>query len=299
MSSAIRTKKWRLKQKEELGEKNFRKLETQRRQIRRRKRKLESLNRYESQDKERGEDDLGAIKDSELGSLQDDIYSEKSDLSPGDITENYHIFKSPSTCIVAGPTMSGKSTLMCKILDYKDKIISPPVEEIIWCYGIESPQLLELKNKYPGIKLHRGLPDLEKLSQLPRGVRRMLVIDDLMSETKGGILTNLFTKYSHHMDCSVFYLCQNILNNAREMRNIYLNAMYKILFYNPGDLTQISLLNNRMYPGHPQFLCKVLKEVSKQPHGFILLDQHPKTPNDLRVKSHIFPGQENYIYLPS
>lgn len=297
MSSAIRSKKWRLKQKEGLGVKGFNKIESLKKKFNRQKKKLLKNAALVEELKRKHDPPLKKIPNPL--SLDKDIFSKVGVFRPCDICENYHVFRHPATVLVAGPTFSGKSHLMRQILENKDQMLRPPVEEVIWCYGIESPQLVSLKEKFPDIKLHRGLPDLDRLASLPKGVKRALVIDDLMNETKGNVVSNLFTKIAHHMDISVFYLCQNVLNNNKEMRNIFLNAMYKVLFYNPGDLTQITLLNNRMYPGHPKFLRSVLKEVAKEPHGFMLLDQHPLTPDDLRVKSHVFPNNHfNYIYLP-
>jgi len=231
--------------------------------------------------------------------LQDDIYSAGSSMKEGDISQPHLVFKHPFTCLIAGPTSSGKTVFTIKVLENMDEMIEPNVKEILWCYGIESPQLTTLKQKFPSIlKLHKGLPDLAKLSALDTSVNRILLIDDLMQETKGNTVANLFSKGAHHLNMSVVYIVQNVFNQNKEMRNIFLNAQYKVLFNNPSDVTQLTVLNSRMFPGHPKFLKEVMRDAARKPHAHIVLDVHPRTPEDLRVRSEVFPGQDNNVFLP-
>ena len=232
-------------------------------------------------------------------SLEDDIYSSPKGnvYTESDISQSHLVFKHPFNSMIAGPTSSGKTVFTTRILDNRDAMIDPKIEEIIWCYGIESPQLPKLKERFPAIlKLHKGLPDLDKFQS--GGVNRLLVLDDLMNETRGNTVANLFSKGAHHMNMSVIYIVQNVFNQNREMRNIFLNSMYKVLFNNPSDMTQLTTLNSRMFPGSTNFLKDIMKQVSKKSHPYITLDLHPDTPDDLRVRSHIFPEEHNSVYLP-
>ena len=146
--------------------------------------------------------------------------------------------------------------------------------------------------------MHKGLPDLERLASTPTNENRMIVIDDLMSETKGGTVSNLFTKGAHHLNISVVYITQNMFFQNGEMRSIFLNAHYKVMFNNKGDMTQLTNLNTKMFPGKPQFLQSVMKSVCASPYPYIVLDVHPKTPDELTVRSHVFPHEDNNVYLP-
>ena len=235
-------------------------------------------------------------------SLQDDIYSGKNGAAfkEGDITQRHLVFKQPFTCLIAGPTSSGKTVFTSRLLDNRQTMIEPNVDEIIWCYGIESPQLAKLKERFPGVlKLHKGLPDIDKLGSMDSNVNRLLVLDDLMTETRGNTVANLFSKGAHHMNISVIYVVQNVFNQNREMRNVFLNAQYKVLFNNPSDLNQLTVLNSRMFPGHSNFLKSVMNDASqKKSHAYVVLDVHPRTPQDLRVRTDIFPGEDNNVYLP-
>lgn len=232
----------------------------------------------------------------------EDIYgdSKSSSFHECDIHESFLVFRHPFTCLIAGPTSSGKTMFTIRLITHREQMIRPKIDEILWFYGIETAQLANLKNDFPGlIKFQKGLPDLDKLSRMDRGLNRLLIIDDLMTETRGNTITNLFSKGAHHLNLSVIYIVQNMFNQNKEMRNIFLNAQYKVLFSNPSDLTQLSVLNSRMYPGHPHFLKRVMdKARAKKRHAHVVLDLHPSTPDDLRVWTDIFPGDDNIVYTP-
>ena len=50
-----------------------------------------------------------------------------------------HVFirnmQHPFTCIVSGPTGSGKSVLTLKLIQHAQQVITPPPERIMYCYG--------------------------------------------------------------------------------------------------------------------------------------------------------------------
>ena len=46
-------------------------------------------------------------------------------------------FEHPSTILLSGPSKSGKTTLLSKILFYCDKgLVQPPPDRIIYCYSV-------------------------------------------------------------------------------------------------------------------------------------------------------------------
>ena len=82
----------------------------------------------------------------------------------------------PFTCIVSGPTGSGKSVFTLKLIVHAREIISPPLERILFFYG----EYKKIFDNYPGVDFHDGLPDL---SFFDGKKRTLLVMDDLMIST--------------------------------------------------------------------------------------------------------------------
>lgn len=66
-------------------------------------------------------------------------------------------FVHPFTIIVAGPTMSGKSTWIKNLLLLNKQLISPPSERILWIYKRWQPLYDELTYWISGIKFIQGI----------------------------------------------------------------------------------------------------------------------------------------------
>lgn len=199
-------------------------------------------------------------------------------------------FKHPFTCVVAGPTGSGKSYFASKLVAHAGTMIDPPPEKIMWAYG----EWQELYTTMPGVEFVEGLPDVTTFRS---GCRTLLIIDDLMTETDDRV-TKLFTKASHHRDVSVIHLVQNLFSKNKEHRTISLNAQYLVLFKNPRDASQIMHLAKQMYPQSVKFLVEVFRDItSTTPHSYLLVDLKQNTPEHMRLRTNVFPGEIQYVYL--
>ena len=201
-------------------------------------------------------------------------------------------WKHPFTALIAGPTGSGKTVFVTKMLRHIADMVEPTPEEIIWCYGEWQPIYETMK----GVRFMEGLPDIDHLSEGDKR-RRLVVIDDLMSETDDRI-TKLFTKGSHHRDISVMYIVQNLFGKNKEQRTISLNSHYIVLFKNPRDGSQITHLAKQMYPGRVSYVQESFKDATTVPHGYLLLDLRQETPDQLRLRTSIFPNERQVVYVP-
>lgn len=199
-------------------------------------------------------------------------------------------WKHPFTSLIAGPTGSGKSVFVHKFLEYLADMVTPPPEEIIWCYGEWQSMYQDMK----GVQFIEGLPDME---QWQGDRRRLVVIDDLMTEVDARV-TKLFTKGSHHRNMSVMYIVQNLFGKNKEQRTISLNSHYIVLFKNPRDGSQITNLAKQMYPGRVSYVQESFKDATTAPHGYLLLDLRQDTPDHMRLRSAIFPYENQVVYVP-
>jgi hypothetical protein len=200
-------------------------------------------------------------------------------------------FKHPFTGICAGPTGSGKTELVKKIILHAKVMIDPPPQRIVWYYA-EHQQKLKDDLSRVGVLFREGCPDL---SEFDDGARTLIIIDDLMSEC-GREITNIFTKGSHHRNLSVWFLMQNFFHQAKEIRTITLNAHYIILFKNPRDKQQIKVLARQMYDKDSQAMEQAYAITSAEPHGYLLIDLKQSTPDHLRLRSKIVPGEAMEVY---
>jgi hypothetical protein len=195
-------------------------------------------------------------------------------------------WKHPFTSCLAGPTGSGKTAFVLCMIQNMKEMISPVPEKVIYCYGEFQPVF----GKFPYIRFHEGLPD----SSMFDGKPTLLVLDDLMSEANDSI-TDLFTKGAHHKSISVIFLTQNIF--YKKHRTISLNSHYIVVFKNPRDAYQIGALARQMYPGKSQYMIEAYKDATIAPHSYLLLDLHPEQDEKLRLRTNIFPGELQAVYV--
>lgn len=197
----------------------------------------------------------------------------------------------PFTCMVAGPTQSGKTHFVLKLIEERNASIYPPPEKIIWCYGVYQKAFATADK---AIEFEEGLPSNDLLDP---DKRTLLIIDDLMCETDQRV-TNLFTKGSHHRNTSIIYIVQNVFHKSKHSRDISLNTQYMVLFKNPRDVAQMSHLGRQIFPNKSKYFNEVFIDATSAPHGYLFVDLKQSTPDELRLRNDMFSekGQTVYMY---
>jgi hypothetical protein len=199
----------------------------------------------------------------------------------------------PFSALIVGPTNSGKTELVKRLIMEREEVMSGAPDRVIWCYGVWQRSYKDLFAY--GVKFIKGVPSAELLAE----GNFILVVDDLMHETRSSeSLAAIFTKYSHHSNITCIYLLQNLFPRGLNSRNISINATYIILMKNMRDKAQIAYLARQVYPGRGRFLTTAFQDATREPYTYLLLDFAPKTPDVLRVRAAIFPTDEVIVYKP-
>ena len=193
------------------------------------------------------------------------------------------IFEHPFTCIITGPTSSGKTEFCARLVRNASSIIDPPPERIVWHYGIYQSGYANLSNN---VEFKEGLPQIGDFD----GTNTLVIIDDLMHEIDESV-SLLFTRGSHHKNISVVFITQNFFQASKYGRTINLNAHYMVLFKSPRDATQVSYLGRQMYPGKPRFLAEAFADATSRPFGYLFVDLKPTTPDEIRIRTNVLPGE--------
>ena len=168
-------------------------------------------------------------------------------------------------------------------------MIDPPPDQILWCYSEYQAAYDELKQ----VEFIDGLPDTEKLNP---ALNKLVVLDDFMGSFDSKI-SDLFTKKSHHQNLSVVYIVQNLFHKGKAQRTISLNSHYLVLFKNVRDASQIKHLSRQMFPSKSKYLEEAYVDATKEPFGYLLIDLKQNTPDDIRLRTHIFPDERTIAYV--
>ena len=206
-------------------------------------------------------------------------------------------FRSPASIIIAGPSCSGKTFFLKKILSEKEylrKFFKTPVTKIVWYYKIWQRDYEELRKKKPVIQFHAGIPE-EGISKHfpkphPQGTTAIVVLDDLMKEgSSDSKVLDIFTKESHHLNITCFMILQNIFFQGKYSVDIKRNATYIILFLNCRNRrSRKNLLLEIFDKTHAQAVDAWLQKLGDtRPYSSVLLDYHTLTNGRHRVRANI------------
>jgi hypothetical protein len=205
-----------------------------------------------------------------------------------DISSKFLKLRHPFTCIVSGPSFSGKTILVRRILKNYKNSIDIDVQnklKIIWCYGQYQSLYEQQISDDVDVKYFDYLIKPEEISILKPHI---IVIDDMMTEmTKNAELSDLFTKGSHHLDVSVIFIVQNIFHQGKEMRNISLNSQYMILMKSFRNNSQIKQLEYQIFGEKTKTFQKIYSDATSKPYSYLLLDLKPDTPDKFRFRTRI------------
>lgn len=124
---------------------------------------------------------------------------------------------------------------------------------------------------------------------------KLIILDDLMDATDQRV-ASLCTQKRHHRNISVMYIVQTLFYRGKHHRTTSLNAHYMVLSI---DVSQITTLVHQMYLRRKQFFLKVFARATARPHGYLLINMKQNTQDILRLRTFIFPGEEQNAYVDS
>ncbi len=205
------------------------------------------------------------------------------------------LLKHPFSCVVAGPSKAGKTVFVTKLLQHIDALSTVAPSEIVWFFSEYQPGYRQLA-VMPHVRLVQGSPSLSELRK-DTTKPRLIILDDLMSDMKKkeSDLSQLFTKGVHHWNTSCVFIVQNLFFGSRTAR---VNAHYLALFKNPSDKLQVATLARQMYPKQSQFFIDAFQDATLQAYTYLLVDLSQDCPEELRLRTNIFPGEVTMVYAP-
>ena len=209
--------------------------------------------------------------------------------------------QTPARILIAGPSTSGKSYLILRMLQNKSYIFNETFKSIYYVfpeYMAESRKdyLNDLKKTFPSICIVEGLDrlDLEELKYNKEP--KLLIIDDLMNEVASQPdISSLFYRDSHHYNISYIITLQLFYVQHKFGILLRRNATTVILFKDRGDISVLSMIARKKFPNSPNLLLDAMDWLEnnefERTDQYLVIDNHPmsKMPSDLTVRTQILP----------
>ena len=198
----------------------------------------------------------------------------------------------PTTMAVYGPTQSGKTEFILRLLKNANEMFTERVEEIHYCYSVYQKAYDKIK-EVEGVNkvvMHQGMPlvnDCVKWSYLKNHI--IVVFDDLMTELpKNRDMIKFATVNCHHNNITMIILLHNIFEPG--LRTLSLNIHYVVLFKNKRDSLQVKTFGRRIVnDGELFYGC--FKLATERPYGYLLVDLHPRSDEKYLLRTRIFPNE--------
>ena len=215
----------------------------------------------------------------------------------------------PFTMCISGPTMSGKSSLIKKLIQHRDLMFTETFHRIVYCtpdsLGLRSNTYFdELKSLFPTIELVHGLPSISKLSlDINNSLASLIIVDDLMTEfLDSSEMLSLVSVGTHHHNISCIFVLQSYFFKSKWGKAIQRNATYKLFLMNRMDRREMRNISLEIAPNCPSFMesnFNFLHQKFPPYNQYILVDGHfaSKIPA-LYVRSCIFPDNDDKIIRP-
>ena len=235
-------------------------------------------------------------------------------------TSTYVVLQSPFTMIVSGPTMSGKTHFVSRLLDYRRKMMHPTPTHIWWFHGQKQKFHDQLESKLgSALTMLERFPTPEDLAAFKADPEtpKLVVMDDLITSLSGPgkgkhekkrLLNDMFMKISHHTNTSMIFISQTLFLDGA-LVHITQNASYVVLFKGSMAATQAKILSQRQY-GKADYLGKIMQkpdigDAGKSRHFYLFIDMRVNDitdPDTIAWLTNIFPDDGDNIgwkLLPS
>lgn len=204
--------------------------------------------------------------------------------------------KTPFSLIIAGPSNSGKTTFVNELLLNQDRVINNRIDYVFWFYG-QVPPKKELFDRIENLTAVQGIPDSFKDYILPERTG-IIILDDLMQEcTNNSLITDFFTRKSHHENICVIFITQNLFHSGRERINFIKNTTYLTLFNSPMDQSLPIYMAQKLLPTNRKAFMDIYNHAVDKPHGYLFIDGHQETPKAAKFRTDLFEVVQR-VFIP-
>lgn len=206
-------------------------------------------------------------------------------------------FKTPFNKLLSGISQAGKTTYVKNLLQMGNELFTTKPDFVILFYKAMQPIYEEMQNEnliHKLININTENIDLNEIYEMIEPYAKkngsMLIFDDILTDiTKE--FEELFCNVSHHKNCSIIFLTQNLFYNDKAFRTMSLNSHYIVIMKNPRDSQQVSILARQIRPDNPNYIIHSYMEATKKQYSYLIFDFSPNSSCTIKLRNNIFPSE--------
>ena len=180
---------------------------------------------------------------------------------------------------------------MLELIRRRDEVFSEKIKNVIYVYSEYQKPFDDVKD----VLFTNSLEEMEK-SAKPKS---LIIFDDLQSDFIGKqntVISDWFTKLSHHRDISVLLILQNAFE--KKLRTVAINTQYLFFFNLIRDQSTIVQIAKQFCPGKSKYLLDAYKRATSKRFGYLMFNFHPLGDSVFRVRSCLYPTPDCELYTP-
>lgn len=200
------------------------------------------------------------------------------------------MFSLPLSAIVSGPSLSGKSTLVCDLIKNSERLFKSrkPFDFVAILYRSMQPLYQDLKATLscPVVLYENSLPE-EFYEHIKNASQPILLVDDGITPQNQEIVVDFFSRLGHHLGVSIILICQSLFDSKNQaLRLCHRNTKLLIVFSCPRDQGSLRTLIYQMIPSKKKAttLLNEMEKIFEQAYAYVCFDFHPLCLANERIK---------------
>ena len=81
------------------------------------------------------------------------------------------------------------------------------------------------------------------------------------------------------------------------MRDVSLNTHHLVIFRSARDHGSIATIGRQMFGAGYKKLLTAYEDATSEKYGYLMIDSKAATPNEIRLRTKIFPGETTICYV--
>ena len=207
-------------------------------------------------------------------------------------------FQVPGNMCCYGPTCSGKTTWICKLLsnlpEHFQTKNGEAIKRIVYCYNSNFQPAFKILQK-KGVEFMEGMPgDVEALFPTSKQPG-ILILDDLTSAmNKDEQALHTVTVTAHHSNIFLIFTQQCLYPRGRNAVQLRQNFHYKVLFPYPADKQTVKrFLSNNETGEQLKWLYDYYSFCCEGYNRYFIIAAHPEDENRLATyRTNVLVGEQ-------